>query len=174
MCRRKDNINVICRRCLVTCRHLVKIHNMVAVSRPVCLNISNYRLLCYAFHLPCRCLFYWSCLLDTNCNLVGKVEKRARKPWIKQEMITKMGERRKWKNVNNEEGRRNYRRLRNELIRAIEMAKKEYLENICNEIMEFKRTGRYDLMYMKTKELGWRDPRDSRYWHRRLPGEQNN
>jgi hypothetical protein len=26
-----------------------------------------------------------------------------------------MYERRKWKNVNNEEGRRNYRRLRNEL-----------------------------------------------------------
>jgi len=38
------------------------------------------------------------------------VEKRARKPWITwitQEMISKMGERRKWKNVNNEEGRRN-------------------------------------------------------------------
>jgi hypothetical protein len=30
-----------------------------------------------------------------------------------QEMISKMDERRKWKNVNNEEGRRSYRRLRN-------------------------------------------------------------
>ena len=66
-------------------------------------------------------------------------------------MITKMGERRKWKNVNNEDGRRNDRRLRNELKRATETAKKEYLENICNEIMEFQRTGRYYLMYMKTK-----------------------
>jgi len=27
----------------------------------------------------------------------------------------------------------------------------------CNEIMEFQRTGRYDLMYMKTKELGWKE-----------------
>ena len=36
-------------------------------------------------------------------------------------------------------------------------AKKEYLENACTEIMEFHRTGRYDLMYMKTKELGWKD-----------------
>jgi hypothetical protein len=36
-------------------------------------------------------------------------------------------------------------------------AKKEYLENICNEIMEFQRTGRYYLMYMKTKELGWKE-----------------
>ena len=69
-------------------------------------------------------------------------------------MIKKMYERRKWKNVNTEEGRRNYRRLRNELKRATEKARKEYLEKICNEIMEMQRTGRYDLMYMKTKELG--------------------
>ena len=68
-----------------------------------------------------------------------------------------MDERRKWKNVNTEEGRKNYRRLRNELKRATDNAKKEYLENICNEIMEFQRTGRYDLMYMKTKELDWKE-----------------
>jgi len=63
-----------------------------------------------------------------------------------------MDERRKWKNVNTEEGRRNYTRLRNELKRAKEKVKKEYLENTCTEIMEFHRTSRYDLMYMKTKE----------------------
>ena len=51
-------------------------------------------------------------------DLVGKVEKRARKPWITQEMISKIDEQTKWKNVNTEEGRRNYRRLRNELKRA--------------------------------------------------------
>ena len=79
------------------------------------------------------------CIIDTISDLVGKVEKRARKPYITQEMISKMGERRKWKNVNNEECRRNYRRLRNELKRATETAKKEYLENICNEIIEFQR-----------------------------------
>jgi hypothetical protein len=62
--------------------------------------------------------------------LVGKVEKTARKPWITQEMISKMDERRRWKNVNTEEGRKNYRRLRNELKRATGIAKKEYLENI--------------------------------------------
>jgi hypothetical protein len=38
-----------------------------------------------------------------------------------------------------EEGRRNYRRLRNEVKRATGMAKKEYLESICDEIMEFQR-----------------------------------
>ena len=91
-------------------------------------------------------------MLDTLSVLVGKVEKGTRKLWITQEMISKMGERRKWKNVNNGDGRKNYRRLRNELKRATDNAKKEYLENICNEIMEFQRTGRYDLMYVETKE----------------------
>jgi len=77
---------------------------------------------------------------------------RARKPWITQEMISKMDDRRRWKNVNTEEDRKNYRWLRNELKRATGNAKKEYLENICNKIMEFQRTGLYDLMYVKTKE----------------------
>ena len=58
------------------------------------------------------------CVLDTISDLVGKVVKRARKPWITQEMISKMDERRKWKNANTEEDRENYRRLRNELKRA--------------------------------------------------------
>ena len=30
------------------------------------------------------------CVLDTIGGLVGKVERRARKPWITQEMISKM------------------------------------------------------------------------------------
>jgi len=47
-------------------------------------------------------------------------------------------------NSNNEEGRRNCRRLRNELKKATEKAKREYLENACTEIMEFHRTDRYD------------------------------
>jgi hypothetical protein len=72
-------------------------------------------------------------------------------------MISKMDEKRKWKNVNNEEGRKNYGRLRKELKRAMDNARKEYLESICDEIIEFQRTGRYDLMHMKTKELGWKE-----------------
>ena len=96
-------------------------------------------------------------MLDTIGDSVRKVEKKARKQWITQEMISKMDERRKRKNVNTEEGRRNYRRLSNELKRTTEKAKKEYLENACTEIMEFHRTGRYYLMYMKTKVLSWKE-----------------
>jgi hypothetical protein len=95
------------------------------------------------------------CVLDTMSDLVGKVERRATKPWITQKMISKMDDRRKWKNVNNEEGRKNYRGLK----RAMDNAKKEYLESICDKIIEFQRAGRYDLMYMKKKELGWKENR---------------
>jgi hypothetical protein len=35
------------------------------------------------------------CVLDTLSDLVGKVKKKARKPWITLEMISKMDERRK-------------------------------------------------------------------------------
>jgi hypothetical protein len=48
------------------------------------------------------------CVLDSISGFTGKVERRARKPWIKEEMISKMNERMKWKNVNTEESRKNY------------------------------------------------------------------
>ena len=72
-------------------------------------------------------------------------------------MNSKMDERRKWKSVKTEEVRGNYRRLRKELKIATKKGRKECLERICNEIIEFQRTGHYDLMYMKTKELGWKE-----------------
>jgi hypothetical protein len=84
---------------------------------------------------------------------VGKVEKRARKPSIAQEIISKMDKRRNWKSVDNEEGRKNYRRLNNELRRATDKAKLKYLQSKCDEITELQRAGWYDLMYRKAKEL---------------------
>jgi hypothetical protein len=45
-------------------------------------------------------------------------------------MIKKMDERRKRKNVNNEEGRKNHRRLMNKSKRAKDKAKKKYLHSI--------------------------------------------
>jgi hypothetical protein len=41
--------------------------------------------------------------------------------------------------------------------KSTDNAKKEYLETICDEIIGFQRTRRCDLMYMKTKELGWKE-----------------
>jgi hypothetical protein len=48
---------------------------------------------------------------------------------------------------------KNYRRLNNELRRTTDRAKLEYLESKCDKITELQRTGWYDLMYRKEKEL---------------------
>jgi hypothetical protein len=70
-------------------------------------------------------------------------------------VVSKFNELRKWKNVNNEKGSRNYERQ--QILRATDEAKKEYLESICDVIMGFQRTGYDDLMFMKTNNLGWKE-----------------
>jgi len=49
--------------------------------------------------------------------------------------MSKMDERRKWKNVNTEEGRKNYRRLRNELKRDIDMPKRNVLRTFIHSLV---------------------------------------
>jgi len=41
--------------------------------------------------------------------------------------------------------------------KGTDKAKKEYLDSICNKIIEFQRTGHCDLMYMKNKGPGWKE-----------------
>jgi hypothetical protein len=73
-------------------------------------------------------------------DLVGKVEKRARKPWITHEMTSKTDERRKGKNVNIEEDRKNYRMLRNELKRTT-MPTRNILRTYVTRLWNFKEQG---------------------------------
>jgi len=105
-------------------------------------------------------------VLDTISELVGKFKIlisfvfRARKTYLSGEsygesqkvvvytgIISRVDERRKWKKVNNEEGGIDHRRLKKELKRASGKAKKKCLESLCGEIVEFQRTGLYDLTY---------------------------
>jgi len=53
-------------------------------------------------------------------------------------MINKMDEQREWKNVNNKEGRKNYRRLRNELKGTTYMAKKSIWRACVKKSWNFK------------------------------------
>ena len=53
-------------------------------------------------------------------------------------MIRKMNERRKWKNVNTEEGRKNYRRLRNELKLDTDNAEKNILRTYVTKLWNFE------------------------------------
>jgi hypothetical protein len=80
-------------------------------------------------------------VLDTAGGLVSKVDKKSREPWITQAIVNKMSQWGKRKKINNEERRKNYRRLRNELKTATDNAQKEYLESLCDGIMEFHEQG---------------------------------
>lgn len=102
-------------------------------------------------------------------DLIGKVERRAGKTRISQEMNSLMDKRRKRKNVNKDEGRKNRRRFRNELIIGSGKDKSYCLERICDKITEFPRRGCNDVMYMKTKERGYSGY--SKHCHQRLSRE---
>ena len=64
-----------------------------------------------------------------------------------------MEERRKWKSVNTEAGRRKYRQLNNELRRITDEAKEIWWANQCSKLESLDRQGRSDLMYAKVNEL---------------------
>ena len=51
---------------------------------------------------------------------------KAKKPWVTAEMISKMEERRKFKNARSDEGKQMYRKLDNELRRETDRAREEW------------------------------------------------
>ena len=63
-------------------------------------------------------------ITQSAVNTVGyRRGKKAKKPWVTEDMLHKMSQRRKWKSINSEEGRKKYRQLNNELKRETEKAK---------------------------------------------------
>ena len=80
----------------------------------------------------------------------GKVTK---KPWVTEAMIERMSERRKWKGNNTEEGRKEYRHLNNELRRETDEAREEWWEVKCDELEEYDKRGRSDLLYHEVSRL---------------------
>lgn len=87
--------------------------------------------------------------------------KRIRKEWVTKAMLGKMEERRKWKTVRTEEGKRMYRKLNNELRRETEQARKTWLKERCNEIEELEKEGKYEMMYRLAADLVY-EPKKSR------------
>lgn len=78
---------------------------------------------------------------------------KAKKPWVTTEMLDKMEERRRFKNSKTEDGKKNYKRLNNELRRETEKAREIWWEKECKELEELNRQGRTDAMHRKVKEL---------------------
>ena len=54
----------------------------------------------------------------------------AKKPWVSDEMSSKMDKRIKWKNVITEEVKRKYKQLNNELRRETDKARERKVQNI--------------------------------------------
>lgn len=79
--------------------------------------------------------------------------KVARKPWVTEEMLLKMDERRKWKNINTEFGRSKYKQLNNEIRRVTEKARDSWWEEQCEELQELDKQGKHDVLYNKVKKL---------------------
>ena len=79
--------------------------------------------------------------------------KTAKKPWITNEMLDKMDERRKWKSVKTDNGSKEYKRLNNELRRETDKARNQWWNDKCDELYEYDRRGRSDLLYQEVSRL---------------------
>ena len=77
----------------------------------------------------------------------------AKKQWVTQAMLIKMDERRKWKNVNTDDGKKMYRRLINRLRRETDEAREMWWKQTCTEIEELDKQGKSDILYQKVKDL---------------------
>jgi malate synthase len=77
-------------------------------------------------------------VLDTMSDLVGKVDRKTRKPWIAKEMFSKMDGRRKWRNINNEEGKKKCRMLRDVLKRSTCKDRRNILLAYMPKLWSFK------------------------------------
>jgi Reverse transcriptase (RNA-dependent DNA polymerase) len=77
----------------------------------------------------------------------------AKKPWITSEMLLKMDERRNWKNNESEYGQKEYSRLNNDLRRTTDKARNQWWNDKCDELAEYDKRGRSDLLYQEVRQL---------------------
>jgi hypothetical protein len=77
----------------------------------------------------------------------------ARKPWITSEMLHKMDERRKWKNNESDHGHKEYARSNNDLRRTTDKARDQWWNDKCDELAEYDKRGRSDLLYQEVRQL---------------------
>ncbi|XP_049787836.1 uncharacterized protein LOC126191130 [Schistocerca cancellata] len=83
---------------------------------------------------------------------VGKKTRSSRNPWVTEEILNLVDERRKYKNAVNEAGREEYKRLKNEIDRKCKMAKQGWLEDKCKGVEAYLTRGKIDTAYRKIKE----------------------
>ncbi len=97
----------------------------------------------------------WKTVVLTETEkIVGyKTGAGARKPWITEDMIRDMEERRKWKHQSTDEAKQAYKRLNNKLRKTTDKAREAWWRQQCEDIEEMQRLGRYDQVYDKVRKL---------------------
>ena len=100
-------------------------------------------------------------LAETEKIIGYKTGARARKPWITEEMIQDMEERRKWKHQSSVEANQAYKRLNNKLRKTTDKAREAWWRQQCEDIEVMQRSGRYDQVYDKIRRLSKKN-RESR------------
>ncbi|XP_049944546.1 uncharacterized protein LOC126426686 [Schistocerca serialis cubense] len=83
---------------------------------------------------------------------VGKKTRASRNPWVTEEILNLIDERRKYKNAVNEASRKEYKRLKNEIDRKCKMAKQGWLEDKCKDVEAYLTRGKIGTAYRKIKE----------------------
>ena len=83
------------------------------------------------------------------------IEKKrpAKKPWVTEEMIKLMDERKKWKRVNTEVGKKMYRALNNRLNRSTDKAREIWYKSKCDKIDQNIKEWKSGIAYRLAKEV---------------------
>ncbi|XP_049838043.1 srfA-induced gene J protein-like [Schistocerca gregaria] len=75
-----------------------------------------------------------------------RVSQCTRKEWITVNMLKKMEDQRKWKNVETEEGKKRYGKLNNVLRRETEEAREKWMKQKCNKMEKMENEGSSDIV----------------------------
>ncbi|XP_068081919.1 craniofacial development protein 2-like [Anabrus simplex] len=83
---------------------------------------------------------------------LGRKKRSTKNQWITQEILDLIDERRKYKNARNEEGRKEYRRLKNQVDITCKVAKEEWLKEKYKYVEGCMVLGKVGAAYRKIKE----------------------
>ncbi|KAF6203332.1 hypothetical protein GE061_003750 [Apolygus lucorum] len=92
-------------------------------------------------------------LLDVAEAVIGRQKAEIRKEWIQEAITRKIERRRTLKNATTEEGKREYRALRNEINRDAKQAKEEHMNEKCKEVETLITEGKNERAFRAVKEF---------------------
>jgi hypothetical protein len=86
-------------------------------------------------------------IVDAAEKVVGRRKEKIKKPWITDDIVKLIEERKQYKNSKEEEGRKRYKAIRNEINRKARKAKEYWMEERCKEVEKSLKTGKVNEAY---------------------------